>query len=94
MVFIIFQIFASAFASMDLLAQIFASVDLHHLIFACASASADLHAQIFAYASTPTDLEILASDTSLVYLKHYDANHYSIEIRNKCKIKHGIKVGT
>ena len=63
------QIFASAFASADLLARIFgsafASADLHPLIFACASASADLHAQIFAYASASADLEILASDTSL-----------------------------
>ena len=57
MVFIIFQIFASAFAS----------ADFHPLIFASASASADLHAQIFAYASASADLEILAPDTSLVW---------------------------
>ena len=66
-IIIILQIFASAFASADLLARIFASAfasaDLHSLIFAGASASADLHAQIFAYASA--DLEILPSDTSL-----------------------------
>ena len=67
MVFIIFQIFASAFASADLLARIFASADFHPLIFACASASADLHAQIFAYASASADLVISASNTSLVY---------------------------
>ena len=73
MVFIIFQIFTSAFAFAfaDLLAGIFASAfasaDLNSLIFACASASADIHAQIFAYASASADLEILASDTSLIY---------------------------
>ena len=89
----IFQIFASAFASADLLARIFASAfasaDLHPLIFACASASADLHAQIFACASASADLEISTSDTSLIQ----SSTHRAVLAHAKALNKSGVLSG-